>query len=202
MGNGKNGRSDGDGVMTKIRTFIAAELPEEVKVHLASVSEVLAQQLPPGAVRWVKPEQIHLTLRFLGDTAVDQLPAITSALDEAMGRQAPFTLYLDELGCFPNRKRPRVIWAGLSGEEAAVARLKRAIDECLVPLGWERETRPFQPHLTLGRVKDVRKLARVEWGTLLKHLAMPLAAVYLIESQLTPQGPIYMVRHTSRLGSM
>ena len=186
--------------MEKIRAFIAIELPEDVKRHLAAVIQVLAEQIPP-AVRWVTPERMHLTVRFLGDTAVNRLPALVKALDTAVSRQTPFTLYLDQLGCFPNKKRPRVIWAGLSDSEKALPGFKQAVDACLSPLGWEPEGRPFQPHLTLGRVKDGRKVASVSWGTPLERLAAPVAAVHLIESQLTSGGPIYTVRHMSRLGS-
>jgi len=186
--------------METIRAFIAIALPENVKTHLAAVIQVLAGQLPPPAVRWVTPERMHLTVRFLGDTEVDRLPALGKALDKAMSRQPPFTLYLEQLGCFPNRKRPRVIWAGLGDSEKALTGFKQAIDACLSPLGWEPEERPFRPHLTLGRVKDGRKVASVSWGTPLERLAVPVAAVHLIESRLTPDGPIYTVRHTSRLG--
>ena len=188
-------------VMAQIRIFIAVGLPEDVKTHLAAVTQVLAGQMPPRAVRWVTPERMHLTLRFLGDTAVDQLPALTSALAAAVSPQPPFTLYLDHVGCFPNRKRPRVIWAGLSDTEKALPGFKQAVDACLAPLDWEPDERPFQPHLTLGRVKEGRWLADINWGAPLERLAVPVAAVHLIESRLTPDGPIYTVRHTSPLSS-
>jgi len=81
--------------METIRAFIAVALPENVKTHLAAVIQVLAGQLPPPAVRWVTPERMHLTVRFLGDTEVDRLPALVKALDTAMLRQPPFALYLE-----------------------------------------------------------------------------------------------------------
>ena len=98
-----------------MRTFVAVTLPGAAQAELGRVGAVLAGQVPPGSVRWVQPEQIHLTLRFLGETAVSQLPAITSSLDKVGQQTGPLTLRLGRVGCFPNCKRPRVIWAGLEG---------------------------------------------------------------------------------------
>ncbi len=185
--------------MSTIRAFIAIQLPEKARNELARINEILAGQLPPRTVRWVKPELMHLTLRFLGDTAVSKLPAIYNALDTSSTKHAPFMLSLDHLGCFPNRKRPRVIWAGIQGELGAAAALKSEIDQTLLPLGWEKEERPFQPHLTIGRIKDSRKLQGINWQADIEKLALPVQAIHLIESELTPGGPIYTVRHTSQL---
>ncbi len=186
--------------METIRAFIAIEMPSAVREELGLATAVLRRQMPQDSVRWVKPELMHLTLAFLGDTAVVKLPIITAALD-AVGRTTePFTLRLGELGCFPNRRRPRVIWVGLEGDKKPLLALKQALDAALVPLGWPAETRPFQAHLTLGRVKDARQLRDVIWGTEVKGLAVSVTAVHLIESQLQRSGPVYTVRHTTSLG--
>ncbi len=186
-------------MVEKIRVFIAIELPDAVKTTLAQTGKKLAQQLPAGSVRWVKPERIHLTLRFLGDTAVTQLPAITTQLDELAAQHTPFNLHLDKLGCFPNRKRPRVIWAGMAGNTNALLALKQDLDKRLASLGWEEEGRPFQAHLTLGRVKNSRAVSQVKWGVELEKVVLGVTAVHLIESQLQRSGPIYTIRHTSHL---
>ncbi|HEY1408673.1 MAG TPA: RNA 2',3'-cyclic phosphodiesterase, partial [Promineifilum sp.] len=102
--------------MTTLRTFIALPLPDEAKVVLRSVTQALSVRVPDKAVRFVRPEQVHLTLRFLGDTNVDQLPAIMDVVDRIADGRAPILLQLDEVGCFPNVQRPRVIWVGLTGE--------------------------------------------------------------------------------------
>jgi RNA 2',3'-cyclic 3'-phosphodiesterase len=187
------------GRMQTIRAFIAIHLPENVKQELGRVNDQLAALAPAGSVRWVRPELIHLTLRFLGDTAVAQLPRLAAALDQAAAQHAPCTLRLGRVGCFPNCRRPRVIWAGLQGDLAQVTALKQALDGALAPLGWEAEDRPFAPHLTLGRVSDGRKTQGVAWEARVEALEVPVTAVHLLESQLTPRGPIYTVRHTSRL---
>jgi 2'-5' RNA ligase len=148
--------------MKKIRAFIAISLPIKVARALGRVSQILAEQVPPKSVRWVTPDRIHLTLRFLGNIDEAKVAAIATELDKVAAEHRAFTLYLDELGSFPNRKRPRVIWVGLEGEEDRLQTLRKAIDTGLIRLGWEPEDRPFRAHLTLGRVKDARKLRGVE----------------------------------------
>jgi 2'-5' RNA ligase len=183
----------------KIRAFIAFSLPPEVRTALGQVSSVLADQMPQRAVRWVKPDLMHVTLRFLGDTAVSLLPQLSAGLDQVAAQHNRFELTVSGLGCFPNRKRPRVIWAGLRGDLTSINGLAAGLNELLAPLGWEPEKRPFRPHLTLGRVKDSRKLQGIEWGTQVEEIVVGVTAVHLIESQLRPSGPIYTVRHTSPL---
>ena len=184
-----------------IRAFIAIALPQEVTAVLAQLSHSFAKQLPNRAVRWVTPDRMHLTLRFLGDTAVTQLATIATELDRITAACAPFYLTLHEVGCFPNHKRPRVIWAGLAGDYRPLQDLKRDIDAFLLPMGWEREDQPFKAHFTLGRVNDARKLQQVQWDMPVPEVGWQVTAVHLIESQLHPQGPLYTTRHTSPLHS-
>jgi 2'-5' RNA ligase len=184
-----------------IRAFIAVQLPSDVKQEMGLVADVLAGQIPERSVRWVKPDLMHITLRFLGETAVSKLDAISQAMDNAAKNQAPLKLHLYGTGCFPNIKRPRVIWVGLAGQVPELAGFKRNLDGGLVDLGWEMEKRPFKPHLTLGRVKDAKKLRGLSWDVDVKEKEIPVTAVCLIESQLTSQGPIYTVRHTAHFQS-
>jgi RNA 2',3'-cyclic 3'-phosphodiesterase len=184
--------------MAEIRAFVALTLPAAVQDYLGAVMADLKAHTTKGAVRWVTPERMHLTLRFLGDTAVSQLPALSEALDQLAARQTAFALQLTQLGAFPNQRRPRVIWVGLGGETAVLARLKQQLDEALVPLGWPLEEKPFKPHLTLGRVKDGRVGEQIPWQARVGQLAVPVTAVHLIESELRPDGPRYTTRHTSR----
>ncbi len=184
--------------MTTIRAFIAIKLPADVREYLGAVTADLAAHTQQGSVRWVTSDRLHLTLRFLGNTAVSQLPALSDALDEVASRQPVFTLQLLDLGAFPNQQRPRVIWVGLGGETAVLTRLKQQLDQALLPIGWPPEDRPFRPHLTVGRVKDSRVGTTLPWQARLAHMAVPVTAVHLIESELRPDGPRYTTRHTSR----
>jgi len=182
-----------------IRAFIAVPLPEAITQHLGQVSQQLDQSLPRRAVRWVKPDRMHLTLRFLGETAVSQLDPIAQQLDALAAAHASFTMQLGSLGCFPNARRPRVIWTGLEGEEKRLQALKQDLDARLAPLGWEVEKRPFSAHLTLGRVKDRRKVKSLDLGLAVDSLLLPVTAVHLIQSDLRPAGPVYTVQHRAQL---
>ncbi|MBK8902020.1 MAG: RNA 2',3'-cyclic phosphodiesterase [Anaerolineaceae bacterium] len=190
----------------KIRLFIAIDLPEVVKGALLSAAVLLGQggqtgqRLPDGAVRWVKPEQLHLTLRFLGDTAVSQLPILQDQLTRLTAQHPAFHLRQNGLGAFPNRKRPRVVWAGLAGELAALQAMQAELEDRVVALGWPREERPFSPHITLGRVKDVSRAQALNWQVALAELAIEVTAVKLVQSELRPSGPVYTVRHVAYLG--
>jgi len=185
--------------MRTIRAFIAIPLSTEVRTLLGAVSQTWAKQVPERSVRWVKPHLMHITLRFLGDTEVASLPTVADTLDRIADRNDAFTLRLDRPGCFPNNKRPRVIWIGLQGQLETARSLKQKIDEALIPFGWEREDQSFRPHLTIGRVKDSRKVRGIRWEANIEPLAVPVQAIHLIESALLPAGPVYTVRHKSIL---
>lgn len=183
--------------MDTIRTFIAIRLPAPVIAALGETSQTLARRVSRDAVRWVRPEQIHLTLRFLGDTPTAQLPQIAAAMDAAAAGASPMALRLGGVGCFPNTRRPRVIWVGLSGDVEQLLALKTALDGQLALLGRPPEDKPFRAHLTLGRVKDDRAVAGIEWAADVPQLEVSITAIDLIESQLRPAGPIYTARHVS-----
>lgn len=185
--------------METIRAFVAIQVPGNVRDALGKLSAELAAQVPAGSVRWVKPGAMHLTLRFLGDTAVEKLPALQAALDATTAGQHTLHLRTSGFGCFPNCRRPRVLWAGLAGDLAGVRTLKERLDGHLVPLGWPAEERAFNPHLTLGRVKDGRSLGDQRWPQDLAALALPVTAIHLVQSDLLPDGPRYTVRYSSAL---
>jgi 2'-5' RNA ligase len=186
--------------MAKIRCFLAVTLPAGIRDYLGEFSGQLAASLPPKTVRWVDPSKIHLTLRFLGDTDTRILPGIVTGMDQLAASQQSFELQLGELGCFPNQRRPRIIWAGTGGDLAKLQALQIALERMLIPLGWEPEGRAFHPHLTLGRAKDSYRLAesRLPWGKALLPRVIPVHALHFIESRLQSQGSVYTTRHTSQ----
>ncbi len=138
-----------------MRTFIAIEIPSEIKSALAALQAELRRA---GAdVSWTKPENIHLTLKFLGEVDERRIGEVEKVcVDSAAGFQ-PFTLRLDDTGVFPNARQPRVLWAGLAGEIEKAVEMQRRLDEELALIGFEREEKAFRPHLTIGRVKSNRK---------------------------------------------
>jgi 2'-5' RNA ligase len=187
--------------MKTIRTFIAVDLPETVRQLLETFERELGRDTPSGVVRWVPPGNIHLTLRFLGDTPVERMTEVSSALDHVAARHTPFRLHLDKLGCFPNPRRPRVVWVGVTDNKERLRVLQEDVEAAMRVLGWKPEGRPFHPHLTLGRVKDSRSLveARLPWGQLLEPRQIPVETIHLIESRLEPSGAVYSLRNSSHL---
>ncbi len=136
----------------KIRTFIAIELPDNVKEFLEDISSRLKKCR--ADVKWVRTSGMHLTLKFLGYVGMDLVPIIERDLQLVFAVQKPFPLAVLGLGAFPGLARPRVMWAGLNDPEDMAARLASKVDEILEPLGFQREKRPLTPHLTLGRVRS------------------------------------------------
>ena len=192
--------------MITVRTFIAVELDKEFLDNLENIQHRLRGQIAPRSVRWVRPEGIHLTLKFLGETRPDQLESVKIALDHAASQIPPFVFTMGGLGCFPDTRRPRVIWVGLYEPAGILARLRDAVESRVAPLGFPTENRPFRPHLTLGRVQrhasksEAREVGQVvasgEIGALDE---MRVEQVSYIKSDLRPAGAVYTTLHQARL---
>lgn len=140
--------------MSEIRAFIAIELPEGVKFFLKEVAAQLKSF--GGDVRWTRLEGIHLTLKFLGNVQRESIQDVEKALEPALERYAPFAVGVQGVGTFPGLNRPRVLWVGVTDPSGRLAPLASNVEDLLEPLGFAKETRQFNPHLTLGRVKSGR----------------------------------------------
>ncbi len=135
-----------------MRTFIAIDLPEEIRGELARWQRTLAPICPDA--RWARPEGIHLTLKFLGEISADQVSQVTNSL-KGFGPIEAFKVEVRGFGFFPDAKRPRVLWAGVTAPDALAA-LATRVEEAMEKLGFAREQRDFNPHLTLARFKEPR----------------------------------------------
>lgn len=180
-----------------LRTFFAIPIPATAELRQAVQSLAGLGR----TTRAVNPETLHITLKFLGDTSEEQVPAIAGAADAVAARCSRFTPRLVGLGVFPSERRPSVVWAGIHDAEP-LCRLATELDAAMRPLGFSPEGRPFQPHLTLARIrtKPPKELA----GLLRDHAATnfgtaEITAVELLRSELLPAGPHYTVLHTSAL---
>jgi 2'-5' RNA ligase len=139
-----------------VRAFIAIELPEDVKRFLERISTKLKKC---GAdVGWVRTENIHLTLKFLGSVRPDLIPSIEEAVAPVFGEQSPVNLAVRGLGVFPGMRSPRVVWTGCVDSSKALGPLVAKLEESLEPLGFTKEKRPFSPHLTLGRARSNKRV--------------------------------------------
>jgi RNA 2',3'-cyclic 3'-phosphodiesterase len=185
---------------TSLRSFIAVDLETPVLDALRTLQSELART---GAdVRWVRPANMHVTLKFLGAVEPARLERVHAALRDAVSDQAVLRLRAHGLGAFPSLRRPRVVWAGLVGDNLAA--LAGRVDVALEPLGFAAEQRAFTPHVTLGRVNGMRGWARLEemlkahidddWG------ATVIDAVIIYRSTLHRDGAVYLPLWTIWLG--
>jgi RNA 2',3'-cyclic 3'-phosphodiesterase len=181
----------------QIRSFIAIELPSNIKAKLDELQKELKQS-KLKQVKWASPSGIHLTLKFLGNIDAGDTEKITAAIKESCSGYKKFALELSELGVFPNYRRPRVIWLGVSGQIDILLKLQKQIDDKLGLIGFPREKRPFSPHITLGRVRDsITSYEQEQYGGVIqnnkyseRHI-VTVASINLMKSQLQPAGAVY-----------
>ena len=180
-----------------IRSFIAVEVGDEMMQALAQAQAALKPSLHFGAFRWVAPENIHITLKFLGDVLPRQMDDIKAALASVVPRHTQFRLTATDLGVFPNLNRPSVLWVGLQGEMTQLQALRDDVERVVAPLGFPTESRAFSPHLTLARLKEpsraeveaLRDAVRRDPVGLLGEIGV--AEISLMQSELSPRGPRY-----------
>lgn len=176
----------------KIRTFIAIEIPDELKARMREVAALIDCGF--HGVTWPKPEVIHLTLKYLGEVDGDAVPRVIKALDGACAGIRPFTLVAEGVGAFPSMKSPRVVWIGVN-EDVTLARLHENIKDGLAKAGVEREANPYKPHITLCRVRSIADSMEMSKSI---QKAKPevrfefrVAAFALFKSVLTPNGSVH-----------
>jgi 2'-5' RNA ligase len=176
-----------------IRTFVAVLLDEGIRQRISEAQQ-RAMELASG-VKWVPPENFHVTLKFLGDVRRDKLSIVQSAIDDVVSKMAAFDLVLRGMGVFPTPRRPRVIWFGAEeGREQLIA-LAKAVEDRLVKAGYEKEEKPFKSHITIGRVKEARPIPGLVEG--LEGIdtselgVQRVASVAVMQSVLQRGGPIY-----------
>ena len=180
-----------------IRTFVAIELDDDTKAHIAGAIETLRQKRIDN-LRLVRPEGVHLTLKFLGDIEVSQVPQVAGAMRQAASRHTPFSLTLGAPGVFPNTNRARVLWVGVDGDLKALKSLQAEVEEALTSVGFAAERQPFNPHLTIGRMhyrasRPDRQRATDALAAIPLPEDQPIAvnAISLMKSTLLPDGAIY-----------
>lgn len=181
-----------------MRTFFCIELDDEVKEGLEGIIQSLKRDELWRATRvsWVKRENLHITLKFLGEIAPERVEELRLAAEVVSEGLEPFSLELDLLGAFPHPERPRVIWAGSSSPPPEILQLYRELERELAPLGFPPEGKPYTPHVTLGRVKERNRAIIGRLGEQMRkiepfHFTAEATGLTLMESRLDPGGAIY-----------
>ncbi len=190
--------------MARLRTFIALGLDRTIRDRLVQLQETLARAAPE--VKWVEPENLHVTLLFLGEVNDRDVAAVCRAVGNVAAGLEPFTLSVERPGCFGNPRRPRTLWVGAGEGTQETVALHDALEPPLLELGcYRREERQYTPHTTLGRVNSSRPNEELA-AALAKHAGwqggqQPVREVQVLSSELTREGPIYTVLSRAKLGN-
>jgi len=186
-----------------MRTFIAVELPADVRSRLTSLQQAIGRS---GAdVKWVEAENLHVTLLFLGEVDERDLKAVCSAVGGACAALSPFVTSVEGVGSFGNPRRPRTLWAGVSQGHDELVALHAAIEGPLLELGcYRREERKFEPHVTLGRVRSDSGAGQLSAARQQQEKfaagEFRVSEAAVMSSELRPEGPVYAVLSRARLG--
>jgi RNA 2',3'-cyclic 3'-phosphodiesterase len=176
-----------------IRSFLALDPPEEILREIGRIQDRL-RKLIHGDIRWVRPESIHLTLKFFGDIPESDVANISAVAGKAAASVGQFEFGIGGAGVFPDMKRPRIVWLGMNGDVARFVAFQKELERALEETGFSREERPFRPHLTLARIKSAQGLTglaeafkKVDPST----ERFTATGLNLFKSDLTPHGAIY-----------
>jgi len=184
-----------------LRCFIAIDIPDQIKRDIGELIEIFKKY--DTDVKWIAHENIHITLKFLGNTHVDLIHEICKSLGNILLPFEPFYIKIYSVGVFPNRKYPRIIWIGIEDSEILI-RLQRDVEESMALLGYQKEDRKFHPHLTVGRVRSPKGISNLinELDIFKeKHFGnVKVEDVKLMESRLKPSGAQYFCLYKIPLG--
>ncbi|GAO04160.1 RNA 2',3'-cyclic phosphodiesterase [Anaeromyxobacter sp. PSR-1] len=192
--------------MVTRRLFVALEPTDAVRRRIGAAADAVraAAGRAAGDVRWVAPDGVHLTLQFLGAVPEERVEAVRAAVEAAAAGARPLALEVSGAGGFPNARRPRVVWLGLGGDVAALSALVADLGARLAPLGFAPESRPFSPHLTLGRARDPRGAPGLGGALAAQARAdgfgWRATELVLFESHLSPKGARYEALLRAPLG--
>jgi 2'-5' RNA ligase len=184
-----------------VRIFLAIDLPTKLLELLEEYQNRLRSA--QADVRWVRPSNIHLTLKFMGELPESDVVKVVETCKDVCRGEGAFSLNLEGTGAFPNQRRPRVLWVGLAGDAGRLSGLQGRMEQALGKVGFPAEGRAFSPHLTIGRFRSERNLAKLLEIASRSKIAsepFPVEEVLIYESRLTPQGPQYTVLAKCTLG--
>ncbi len=185
--------------MFKIRSFIAIEISSSVREKIAYLQDDLKKY--EERISWTKPDNLHLTLKFLGDVEESQIQLVGESLTTATKGFRPFSFFVKELGAFPNLRRPRVLWLGIENPTGELSKIYSEIEQQLNELGFSKGKKRFNPHLTIGRVKSAVSDEFIEGfkSAGFEAQEIEIEQIILMRSELHPKGAIYTPLEKVRL---
>lgn len=186
----------------RMRLFVAIEVSDPVRKLLSATQANLRSMCPD--VRWIPAEQLHLTVKFLGEVADGDVMAVSQAMTRAAAKSEPFEMRTGECGCFPERGAVRIVWTRTVEERGILAGCVAAVEAQIEPLGFPREHRPFAAHITIGRVREDRsrgKLREFVGASRGKVVEQEVSSLTLMSSVLSPKGSTYTVVSRAKLGA-
>ena len=184
----------------KIRTFIAINIPDHVREAIREFQKKLKEHR--ADVKWVRPESIHITLKFLGDVEIGRIDKIAHAVQDAVKDTEPFAVSVSGVGMFPNERRPRVLWVGVKEGAEILSDLAGKIDHALSTMGFEKEKRKYSAHLTLGRVRSpgyIEKTVKDMRSMGFESEPFTVGSIEVMKSQLLKTGALYTALHHIKL---
>lgn len=183
--------------MPSLRLFIAIETPAEIRPQLGTIRDQLKESC--ADVKWEPDEKLHATLEFLGQTDEGLLPEIVSIITGVCQTMTPVSVKYAGVGCFPNRRAPRIVWVGMRDLKGNLATLQREIETAVEPLGFKREERAFHAHVTIGRVKSEKRigsLIRMMESVTFESQPVTIGEIIIVRSELEHSGSVYTTLET------
>ena len=188
--------------MARVRTFIGIDPGKPIRDRLVALQETLGRTA--SDVKWVEPENLHVTLLFLGEVDMLEVPALCQTVGDSVAKHSAFTMSVEKVGCFPNARRPRILWAGIGEGIQEVVAVHDAVELPLFDLGcYRREERRYSPHITLGRVRSDNRSDKLA-GVLARQAGwlggtVRVGEIQVMSSELKSQGPVYSILSRARL---
>lgn len=186
-----------------VRLFFAVELPSEVRSRAADHISELRNGMPQVRAGWERAEKMHITLKFMGEIEPDALSLLSGAAERAAASLEPFRFVIQDAGAFPVRGLPRVLWLGVRDASGSLAQLQKRLEDECEATGFEREARPFHPHLTIARLRrpeGARSLSQLHQEKGFEPSEVFVDALLLIQSELGPAGSRYTEWSRHKLG--
>jgi 2'-5' RNA ligase len=179
-----------------MRLFIAFPVSKEIKNKIAKLQKDLKSKVVDEKISWVNPDNIHLTIKFLGEVDPEKVEVIGKIMAKSINRVGVFEMNIENGGVFPSKNKPRVMWVGCNDPTENISKIKKSMDNALKKLGFKKEKKKFNAHLTIGRIRSMKKISNCVDALLSNEILfgkMKMQKIQLISSRLSPQGSEYEV---------